>query len=98
VKAFDWFDLTDLDVTGLDLTGLAWCETDLRLVLKLYPYKKAEAHSGLQCQFFTFAISLSLLSISGEFNVESGRVVRKRTQDMEVVTASLRSGEGHAYA
>jgi hypothetical protein len=32
VKAFDWFDLTDLDVTGLDLTGLAWCETGLNVL------------------------------------------------------------------
>lgn len=29
MKAFDWFDLTVLDVTGLDLTGLAWCEMGL---------------------------------------------------------------------
>ena len=33
MKAFDWFDLTDLDVTGLDVTGLAWCEMGLRHVL-----------------------------------------------------------------
>jgi hypothetical protein len=32
VKAFDWFDLTDLDVTGRDLKGLAWCETGLRVI------------------------------------------------------------------